>query len=122
MVAGAQTVSQAVTHSGTDLDEREEAAAALQSKIISVTVRCTMKWPCTCCVACEYSSFLFPRRLGRFARRNVCAFSARNFILISMTLNLSGIWSGALTGPHNSYIVLPIFSNRQNTKGHKGQM
>ena len=51
MVAGAQTVSQAVTHGGTDLDEGEEAAAALQSKIISVTVRCTMKWPCTCCVA-----------------------------------------------------------------------
>ena len=59
MVAGAQTVSQAVTHSGTDLDEGEEAAAALQSKIISVTARCTMKWPCTCCVACEYSRFLF---------------------------------------------------------------
>ena len=53
MVAGAQTVSQAVTHSGTDLDEGEEAAAALQSKIISVTVRCTMKLRCTCCVACE---------------------------------------------------------------------
>ena len=48
MVAEAQTVSQAVTHSGTDLDEGEEAAAALQSKIISVTARCTMKWPCTC--------------------------------------------------------------------------
>lgn len=30
MVAGAQTVSQAVTHSGADLDEGEEAAAALQ--------------------------------------------------------------------------------------------
>ena len=39
-----------------------------------------------------------------------------------MTLNLSGIWSGALTGPHSSYIVLPILSNRQNTRGHKGQM
>ena len=59
MVAGAQTVSQAVTHSGTDLDEGEEAAAALQSKIISVTVTCTMKLRCTCCVACEYSRFLF---------------------------------------------------------------
>ena len=52
-------MSQAVTHSGTDLDEGEEAAAALQSKIISVTARCTMKWPCTCCVAFEYSRFLF---------------------------------------------------------------
>ena len=59
MVAGAQTVSQAVTHSGTELDEGEEAAAALQSKIISVTVRCTMKWPCTCCVPYEYSRFPF---------------------------------------------------------------
>ena len=59
MVAGAQTVSQAVTHSGADLDEGEEAAAALQSKIISITVTCTMKGPCTCCVACEYSRFPF---------------------------------------------------------------
>ena len=59
MVAGAQTVSQAVTHSGADLDEGEEAAAALQSKIISVTVTCTMKGPCTCCVACEYSRLPF---------------------------------------------------------------
>ena len=59
MVAGAQTVSQAVTHSGADLDEGEEAAAALQSKIISVTVRCTMKWPCTCSIPYEYSRFPF---------------------------------------------------------------
>ena len=57
MVAGAQTVSQAVTHSATDVDEGEEAAAALQSTIFSVT--CTMKWPCTCCVACKYSHFSF---------------------------------------------------------------
>ena len=39
-----------------------------------------------------------------------------------MTLNLSGIWSGALIGPHSNYIVLPIFGNIQDTKGHKGQM
>ena len=39
-----------------------------------------------------------------------------------MTLNLSGIWSGALIGPHSSYIVLPIFGNIQDTKGHKDQM
>ena len=52
-------MSQAVTHRGADLDEGEEAAAALQSKIISVTVRCTMKWLCTCCVACEYGLFFF---------------------------------------------------------------
>lgn len=35
MVAGAQTVSQAVTHSGADLDEGEEAAAALQKPMVA---------------------------------------------------------------------------------------
>ena len=38
MVAGAQAVSQAVTHNATDVDEGEEAAAALQSKVFSVTL------------------------------------------------------------------------------------
>ena len=83
MVAGAQTVSQAVTHSGTDLDEGEEAAAALQSKIISVTVRCTMKWPCTCCVPYEYSRFPFSLPLGTFHHEEHLRISNRNSILMT---------------------------------------
>lgn len=87
MVAGAQTVSQAVTHSGADLDEGEEAAAALQSKIISVTVRCTMKWPCTCCVESVYpmntavSPFSLP--LGTFHQEEHLRISNRNSILMT---------------------------------------
>ena len=51
---------------------------------------------------------------------------------ILKTLNLFGIWVGALIGRHGSYIVLQynyhvynyvLFTNdRQKTKGHNGQM
>ena len=62
--------------------------------------------------------FLLASRVGHFAM--ILYLINRKSIL--MTYNLSRIWSGSLIGWRRSYIVLALFTNDRQNKGHKGQM